>query len=439
MGLRKLSLTVMSLGFASLVNAEAIVFANNRQEAVDVFFTSPGFSFHDQKVKFAFSLKPQEEKIANVDSTSVSSWELDVIPRQAVDESKKDLMEPLSYTLTPRLFMIEDLDKNLPLSNYLTTTLLSNYLTTTSLNNYTCGSSVGSYEPQSLRGATQKREEVKAIKVDAANNKRHTKDFYTTTSFKLSFEPTGELKIAYLKPAVLKSKPLPVYKSMTKKRGGYARSINSSATVFELQAVGAQYIQNTRSVSSCNSSLVPSIKRSLVLAKTINSEHFDDLKTKIIWLLTSRILSAYPETDVMRCGAVTYLPDYLDLKIYGKGYVGVVNEIELPLYLAMAMLALADTDFQQSDCVSCGTVDALGNIGAINSPFERVLGAQRAGIENIILPEENRSEIEQQGVVEGVTIYYVNTVDEAAAIALGYVGCDDLIDASPMNKTNQVV
>jgi len=53
---------------------------------------------------------------------------------------------------------------------------------------------------------------------------------------------------------------------------------------------------------------------------------------------------------------------------------------------------------------------------------EKVLGAKRAGIREVILPSENEPNVQedlQPEMLDGVQIHFVKTVEEALEIALG--------------------
>ena len=51
---------------------------------------------------------------------------------------------------------------------------------------------------------------------------------------------------------------------------------------------------------------------------------------------------------------------------------------------------------------------------------EKVLAAKRAGIERVVLPEQNRKDVEEveSGLLEGIELEYVGTIDEALEYTL---------------------
>jgi ATP-dependent Lon protease len=68
-----------------------------------------------------------------------------------------------------------------------------------------------------------------------------------------------------------------------------------------------------------------------------------------------------------------------------------------------------------------GEITLSGNVLPVGGIKEKVLAAKRSGVHDIILPAENQMNIEEDltpDQLEGVTIHYVNTIDEALAIAL---------------------
>jgi ATP-dependent Lon protease len=72
------------------------------------------------------------------------------------------------------------------------------------------------------------------------------------------------------------------------------------------------------------------------------------------------------------------------------------------------------------DVAMTGEMTLTGRVLPIGGVKEKVLGAQRAGIERIILPEENRGDVEELGesIREAATFHFVETFDDVLAIAL---------------------
>ena len=69
-----------------------------------------------------------------------------------------------------------------------------------------------------------------------------------------------------------------------------------------------------------------------------------------------------------------------------------------------------------------GEISLSGIVLPIGGVKEKVLGAKRAGIREVILPSENEPNVKedlQPDMLEGVQIHFVRTVEEALEIALG--------------------
>ncbi len=68
-----------------------------------------------------------------------------------------------------------------------------------------------------------------------------------------------------------------------------------------------------------------------------------------------------------------------------------------------------------------GEITLSGNVLPVGGIKEKVLAAKRAGIRDVILPAENKQQIEEDllpNQLEGVTTHFVNSIDEVLAIAL---------------------
>jgi len=69
-----------------------------------------------------------------------------------------------------------------------------------------------------------------------------------------------------------------------------------------------------------------------------------------------------------------------------------------------------------------GEISLSGIVLPIGGVKEKVLGAKRAGIREVILPSENEPNVQedlQPHMLEGIQIHFVRTVEEALEIALG--------------------
>jgi ATP-dependent Lon protease len=68
-----------------------------------------------------------------------------------------------------------------------------------------------------------------------------------------------------------------------------------------------------------------------------------------------------------------------------------------------------------------GEITLSGNVLPVGGIKEKFLAARRAGVENIILPAENRQNVEEdltQELLDGVTIHYASRIEDVLAVAL---------------------
>ncbi len=68
-----------------------------------------------------------------------------------------------------------------------------------------------------------------------------------------------------------------------------------------------------------------------------------------------------------------------------------------------------------------GEITLSGNVLPVGGIKEKFLAARRAGVETIILPAENRQDVEEdltQGLMEGVTVHYASRIEDVLAVAL---------------------
>src|ERR1700689_1994822 len=82
-----------------------------------------------------------------------------------------------------------------------------------------------------------------------------------------------------------------------------------------------------------------------------------------------------------------------------------------------------------------GEVTLSGNVLPVGGIKEKFLAARRAGVQTIILPAENRQDVEQEltpEVMEGVTVHYANRIEDVLAVAL------PLLSARPVQKRTEI-
>jgi ATP-dependent Lon protease len=68
-----------------------------------------------------------------------------------------------------------------------------------------------------------------------------------------------------------------------------------------------------------------------------------------------------------------------------------------------------------------GEITLSGNVLPVGGIKEKVLAAKRAGVHDVILPAENRTNVAEDlspEQLEGLSIHYVTTIEEALTIAL---------------------
>jgi ATP-dependent Lon protease len=68
-----------------------------------------------------------------------------------------------------------------------------------------------------------------------------------------------------------------------------------------------------------------------------------------------------------------------------------------------------------------GEITLSGNVLPVGGIKEKFLAARRAGVETIILPAENRQDVEEDltpGLMEGVTVHYASRIEDVLAMAL---------------------
>ncbi len=89
-----------------------------------------------------------------------------------------------------------------------------------------------------------------------------------------------------------------------------------------------------------------------------------------------------------------------------------------------------------------GEITLSGNVLPVGGIKEKFLAAKRAGVHDIILPGENKMNVEEDILPEqlaGVTVHYVSTIDEALAVALPSSPTEEKKDAEEREQHLQQV
>ncbi len=84
-----------------------------------------------------------------------------------------------------------------------------------------------------------------------------------------------------------------------------------------------------------------------------------------------------------------------------------------------------------------GEITLSGNVLPVGGIKEKVLAAKRAGVHDVILPSENKTNVEEDLTPEqltGLTTHYVKTIDEVLEFALPISSRQELLDAEEREK-----
>ena len=90
-----------------------------------------------------------------------------------------------------------------------------------------------------------------------------------------------------------------------------------------------------------------------------------------------------------------------------------------------------------------GEITLSGNVLPVGGIKEKVLAAKRAGVHDVILPAENRMNVEEDLTpeqLENLKVHYVKTIDEALSISLPQVAespAAKIIPAAPPKDPKQ--
>jgi ATP-dependent Lon protease len=84
-----------------------------------------------------------------------------------------------------------------------------------------------------------------------------------------------------------------------------------------------------------------------------------------------------------------------------------------------------------------GEITLSGNVLPIGGVKEKVLAAKRAGVRDVILPAENKMNVEEDLTpeqLENVNVHYVKTIAEVLELALPHTSTEEQQDAEEREK-----
>jgi ATP-dependent Lon protease len=89
--------------------------------------------------------------------------------------------------------------------------------------------------------------------------------------------------------------------------------------------------------------------------------------------------------------------------------------------MATALVSLLTKRRIQPLIAMTGEITLSGNVLPVGGIKEKVLAAKRAGVKDVILPAENKTNLEEDLTKEqreNLAVHYVKTIDEALKVAL---------------------
>jgi len=110
--------------------------------------------------------------------------------------------------------------------------------------------------------------------------------------------------------------------------------------------------------------------------------------------------------------------------------------------MATALVSLLTAKQVHPLTAMTGEITLSGNVLPVGGIKEKVLAAKRAGVRDVILPSENRQNVEEDLTpeqLEGLKVHYVNSIDEALNIALPHDEAEIRHDAEEREHVLQSV
>ena len=105
--------------------------------------------------------------------------------------------------------------------------------------------------------------------------------------------------------------------------------------------------------------------------------------------------------------------------------------------MATALVSLLTDRPERPLTAMTGEITLSGNVLPVGGIKEKVLAAKRAGVRDVILPAENRTNVEEdltEEQLQGLNVHYVKTIDEVLALALPSSAREEKQDAEERDK-----
>jgi ATP-dependent Lon protease len=99
--------------------------------------------------------------------------------------------------------------------------------------------------------------------------------------------------------------------------------------------------------------------------------------------------------------------------------------------IATALVSLLTDRSVRMHTAMTGEITLSGNVLPVGGIKEKFLAAKRAGVTTVILPAENKQNVEEDlepGQIDGVAIHYVNSIEEVLGIALPHSRAEEKQD-----------
>ena len=105
--------------------------------------------------------------------------------------------------------------------------------------------------------------------------------------------------------------------------------------------------------------------------------------------------------------------------------------------MATALVSLLTDRPERPLTAMTGEITLSGNVLPVGGIKEKVLAAKRAGVRDVILPAENRTNVEEdltEEQLQGLNVHYVKLIDEVLSLALPSSPREEKQDAEERDK-----